>query len=428
MEFNKEDSKYRIKELYSIFCNHTNITTDSRNIKRGNIFFALKGENFNGNKFAEKAIEQGAALAVIDEKEYNTNDKCFLVDDVLHTLQKLANHHRHQFPDLKILSITGTNGKTTTKELCYAVLSKKYKTVATQGNLNNHIGVPLTLLRITKDTEFAIIEMGANHIGEIDFLCNIAEPVYGLITNIGRAHLEGFGGFEGVIKTKTEMFRYLDRPNHYCIINMDDKSLENYSYSHKNIVYHYSLEKKIESETATLYYKGNIISSNLVGSYNAYNMLAAITVGEIFDVPSSLAIKAIENYKPQNHRSQISKTDNNTLILDCYNANPSSVNAVLNAFESLNTEKKYVVIGAMKELGESSREEHKKVLEILKKMNLEQIVLVGDEFKELIDDSYSWFKTSEEAKQYFIKNPIIGGTILIKGSHSTEMDIIADVL
>ncbi|MFA6199629.1 MAG: UDP-N-acetylmuramoyl-tripeptide--D-alanyl-D-alanine ligase [Bacteroidales bacterium] len=428
MEFNRKDNKQKVKELYSIFCKHPNITTDSRNIKKGDIFFALKGENFNGNKFAEKAIEQGAVLAVIDEKEYNTNNKCFLVDDVLHTLQLLANHHRRQFPDLKMLSITGTNGKTTTKELCYAVLSKRYNTIATQGNLNNHIGVPLTLLRITKDTEFAIIEMGANHIGEIDFLCHIAEPVYGLITNIGRAHLEGFGGFEGVVKTKTEMFRYLDRPNHYCIINMDDKSLGNYSHSHKNIVYHYSLEKNIESKTATLYHKGKVITSNLVGSYNAYNMLAAITVGEIFDVPSSLAIEAIENYKPQNHRSQIAKTDKNTLILDCYNANPSSVNAVLNAFESLNAEKKYVFIGAMKELGESSREEHKKVLEILKKMNLEQIVLVGDEFKELIDDSYSWFKTSEDAKQYFIKNPITGGTILIKGSNSTKMEIIADAL
>lgn len=428
MGFNREDNKDKIEELYSIFCNHPNITTDSRNIKEGDIFFALKGENFNGNKFAEKAIEQGASLAVIDEKEYNTNEKCFLVDDVLYTLQLLANYHRRQFPNLKMLSITGTNGKTTTKELCYAVLSKKYNTIATQGNFNNHIGVPLTLLRITKDTELAIIEMGANHPGEIDFLCHIAEPVYGLITNIGRAHLEGFGSFEGVVKTKTEMFRYLDKPNHYCIINMDDKSLSNYSNSHKNIAYHYSLEKNIESKTANLYYKGKIISSNLVGSYNAYNMLAAITVGEIFDIPLSLAIEAIENFKPQNHRSQILETNKNTLILDCYNANPSSVNAVLKAFEDLKAEKKYAFIGAMKELGLSSNEEHKKVIDILKGMNLENIVLVGDEFKELIDDNFNWFKTSLEAKDYLLNHPIIGGTILIKGSNSTKMEIIADAL
>lgn len=428
MGFNREDNKDKIKEIYSIFCNHPNITTDSRNFKEGDIFFALKGENFNGNKFAEKAIEQGAALAVIDEKEYNTNEKCFLVDDVLYTLQLLANYHRRQFPNLKMLSITGTNGKTTTKELCYAVLSKKYNTIATQGNFNNHIGVPLTLLRIRKDTEFAIIEMGANHPGEIDFLCHIAEPVYGLITNIGRAHLEGFGSFEGVIKTKTEMFRYLDKPNHYCIINMDDKSLADYSFSHKNSTYNYSIKNKISSETATLDYEGKIIKSNLVGSFNSYNILAAIKVGEIFEVPLNLAIEAIETYIPQNHRSQIAKTDKNTLILDCYNANPSSVSAVLIAFEDLKAQKKYAFIGAMKELGLNSKEEHKKVLDILKGMKLENIILVGDEFKELIDDSFTWFKTSLEVKEYLLNNPIIGGTILIKGSNSTKMEIIADAL
>lgn len=428
MGFNREDNRDKIKELYSIFCNHPNITTDSRNIKEGDIFFALKGENFNGNKFAEKAIEQGASLAVIDEKEYNTNEKCFLVDDVLYALQLLANYHRRQFPNLKMLSITGTNGKTTTKELCYAVLSKKYNTIATQGNFNNHIGVPLTLLRITKETEFAIIEMGANHPGEIDFLCNIAEPVYGLITNIGRAHLEGFGSFEGVIKTKTEMFRYLDKPNHYCIINMDDKSLADYSNSHKNSTYNYYIKNKISSETATLDYKGKIIKSNLVGSYNDYNILAAMKVGEIFEVPLNLAINAIETYIPQNNRSQIAKTDKNTLILDCYNANPSSVNAVLTAFEDLKAEKKYAFIGAMKELGLTSKEEHKKVLDILKGMKLENIILVGDEFKELVDDNFTWFKTSLEAKEYLLSHPIIGGTILIKGSNSTKMEIIADAL
>lgn len=428
MEFNREDYKFRIEELYSIFLKHPNITTDSRNIKQGDIFFALKGDNFNGNMFAEKALQEGASFAVIDQKEYKTNDKCFLVDDVLYCLQLLANYHRRQFPKLKMLAITGTNGKTTTKELCHAVIAKKYNTIATQGNFNNHIGVPLTLLRINSETEFAIIEMGANHPGEIDFLCKIAEPKYGLITNIGRAHLEGFGGFEGVIKTKTEMFRYLDKPNHYCIINMDDKSLFDYSKTHKHSFFNYSLKNKINSEIATLEYKGNIIKSNLVGSYNSFNMLAAITVGEIFEVPINISIDAIENYYPQNHRSQIQKTNKNTLILDCYNANPSSLSAALTDFEELNYEKKYAFIGAMKELGESSKEEHRNVVSTLKKMKIKGIILVGQEFEEFKDNSLLWFKTSEDAKKYLLANQIEGATILIKGSNSIKMDILADAL
>ncbi len=311
MEFNREDFKQRTEELYKYFLLNPSITTDSRNIKKGDIFFALKGESFNGNKYAPSALEMGASLCVVDEKEYAINDKYFLVEDVLYTLQLLSNHHRRQLPDLKLLAITGTNGKTTTKELTHAVISQKYNTIATQGNFNNHIGVPLTLLRITPQTEFAIIEMGANHQGEIDFLCKIAEPKYGLITNIGKAHLEGFGGFEGVIKTKTELFRYLDRKNHFAIINMDDISLSNYSKEHKNLTYKYSLTNKINSETAQLDYEGHIINSKLIGSYNSHNILAAMTVGKIFEVDLNLSIKAIEDYTPTNHRSQIHKTKDN---------------------------------------------------------------------------------------------------------------------
>ncbi len=431
MEFNREDNKQRIEELYKYFLLNPSITTDSRNIKKGDIFFALKGESFNGNKFAPKALEMGASLCVVDEKEYAINDKYFLVEDVLYALQLLANHHRRQFPDLKLLAITGTNGKTTTKELTHAVISQKYNTIATQGNFNNHIGVPLTLLRITPQTEFAIIEMGANHQGEIDFLCKIAEPKYGLITNIGRAHLEGFGGFEGVIKTKTELFRYLDKENHFAIINMDDNSLSNYSKEHKNLTYKYSLTNKINSETAKLNFEGHIINSKLIGSYNSHNILAAMTIGKIFEVDLNLSIKAIEDYTPTNHRSQIHKTKDNTLILDCYNANPSSLMVALQDFENLKADNKYAFIGAMKELGEESTKEHKNIIDILRSMNLKGIILIGEEFEEFEKDKKEneiYFKTSSLAKEYLLENKIKGGTILIKGSHSTKMDVLSDAL
>lgn len=431
MEFNREDFKQRIEELYKHFLLNPSITTDSRNIKKGDIFFALKGESFNGNKFAQKALEMGASLCVVDEKEYAINDKYFLVEDVLYALQLLANHHRRQFLDLKLLAITGTNGKTTTKELTHAVISQKYNTIATQGNFNNHIGVPLTLLRITPQTEFAIIEMGANHQGEIDFLCKIAEPKYGLITNIGRAHLEGFGGFEGVIKTKTELFRYLDRETHFAIINMDDISLSNYSKEHKNLTYKYSLTNKINSETAKLDFEGHIINSKLIGSYNSQNILAAMTIGKIFEVDLNLSIKAIEDYTPTNHRSQIQKTKDNTLILDCYNANPSSLMVALQDFENLKADNKYAFIGAMKELGEESTKEHKNILDIIRNMNLKGVILIGEEFEEFEKgkkENEIYFKTSSLAKEYLLENKIKGGTILIKGSHSTKMDVLSDAL
>lgn len=431
MEFNREDNKQRIEELYKYFLLNPSITTDSRNIKKGDIFFALNGESFNGNKYAPSALEMGASLCVVDEKEYAINDKYFLVEDVLYTLQLLSNHHRRQFPDLKLLAITGTNGKTTTKELTHAVISQKYNTIATQGNFNNHIGVPLTLLRITPQTEFAIIEMGANHQGEIDFLCKIAEPKYGLITNIGRAHLEGFGGFEGVIKTKTELFRYLDRETHFAIINMDDISLSNYSKEHKNLTYKYSLTNKINSETAKLDFEGHIINSKLIGSYNSQNILAAMTIGKIFEVDLNLSIKAIEDYTPTNHRSQIQKTKDNTLILDCYNANPSSLMVALQDFENLKADNKYAFIGAMKELGEESTKEHKNILDIIRNMNLKGVILIGEEFEEFEKgkkENEIYFKTSSLAKEYLLENKIKGGTILIKGSHSTKMDVLSDAL
>jgi UDP-N-acetylmuramoyl-tripeptide--D-alanyl-D-alanine ligase len=428
MECNSKDNKRRVEEFYKIFLLNPNITTDTRNINKGDIFFALKGDSFNGNTFAKKALDSGASFAVIDEKEYLLDERCFLVDDALSFLQDVALYHRRQFPQLKLIAITGTNGKTTTKELLYCVLSTKYNTLATKGNFNNHIGVPLTLLRINSKTEIAIIEMGANHIGEINFLCHIAEPNYGLITNIGRAHLEGFGSFENIVKTKTELFVYLDKEDKYPIINMDDSSLKNYSNKHKNKFYQYSLSSSYpKQEGAQISFEGEIIKSKLVGEYNQINILASIIVGNIFNVPLSLSKKAIESYTPTIHRSEKRETKTNTLIVDCYNANPSSMDVALNDFAKNKSKNRYVLLGAMKELGKESREEHKKIVEKVKNMQLKGAFFVGEEYKGLIDEEYL-FPNSLLLKEYLKENPIINSTILIKGSNSTKMDILLDVL
>src|SRR5574344_1320975 len=432
MEFNRENSQYRlnrIEELYSIFLSHPHASTDTRAIGKGDIFFALKGDNFNGNQFAQKALETGASLAVVDQKEYCTNEKCFLVDNTLTCLQLLATYHRRQMQDLKVLAITGTNGKTT-KELTAAVLATKYNVLATQGNLNNQIGVPLTLLRITPQTQIAIIEMGASHPKDIAELCFIAEPDYGLITNVGRAHIAGFGSFENIVKTKTELFLYLEGREGLCFINMDDNNLAPWIDKLDCKIVPFSIMNPQEGVMASVWFDGQIIKSHLLGSYNAHNMLAAMVVGKIFKVDLLKAKQAIEDYQPSNNRSQIQKTDKNTLILDCYNANPSSFEAVFADFKAIEAENKMAFIGAMKELGEVSIQEHKKVIEQLKALNLKKIILVGDEFKEgiTLDTDMFWFSSSQQAKDYLTQNPVSGATILIKGSNSTKMIVLADVL
>lgn len=431
MEFIRKNIQSNIEELYKIFLENPIITTDSRSIDKESIFFALKGENFNGNMFSKNALENGASYSIIDQEEYYIDNRTILVDNVLKTLQSLANYHRNQFKELIVLAITGTNGKTTTKELVNTILSKKYNTIATLGNYNNHIGLPLTLLKIQKQNQIAIIEMGANHIGEIEELCNIAEPNYGIITNIGKAHLEGFGSFENIIKTKLELFTYLDNANHFPIINMDDPNLKRYYSTHKNKVFTYHTESINKYNTACIEFENRKVKSNLIGNYNNENIMAAMVIGKIFSVGIEDSINAIENYIPSNHRSQIKETKTNTLVLDCYNANPSSVKAAILDFINDKHNKKTICLGAMRELGLESVNEHKKIINIISKGNFDKVFLVGEEFKNLDKSSiknHYWFHTSLELRDYLIKYPIINSKILIKGSRTTKMEAIGDVL
>lgn len=441
MESNRTSSQ-EIEKLYAHYLQYPNISTDSRSIKQGDIFFALKGENFDGNEFVFKAIEQGASLVVCDNEKIKQRDnflkqrnKIFLCEDSLLTLQNLASYHRKQLKTT-IIGISGTNGKTTTKELIQVVLSKKFKTLATKGNLNNHIGVPLTLLSIPFDTEIAIVEMGANHVGEIGFLCDIAMPDLAILTNIGTAHIEGFGSRENIIKTKKELFDFVK--NNSCekshiFVNFDDEALKDETFSKKTT---YSLNTKAdisakacsENGYAQIIFKDCVITSNLVGIYNAYNILAALTIGLHFGVEIQKIKEAIENYIPSNNRSQILKTQTNTLILDCYNANPSSCSSAVEAFANMQANRKMVFMGAMKELGEVSQKEHENILSQIKSKNFERIVLVGKEYKAVAKDEVECFETSEEFKQFLLANPIENATILIKGSRSTKMEILKNVL
>lgn len=434
MECNRESIE-KIKELYSHYLKNPSISTDSRSIKKGDIFFALKGDNFDGNNFVFQAIEQGASLVVCDNKQIEKGDKILLCENSLTMLQNLATYHRKQLKTT-IIGISGTNGKTTTKELIQVVLSKKFKTLATKGNLNNHIGVPLTLLSIPCDTEIAIVEMGANHVGEIGFLCDIAMPDLAILTNIGTAHIEGFGSRENIIKTKKELFDFVK--NNSCekshiFVNADDNALKDETFSKKTT---YSLNTKAdisakaccENGYAQILYKDNLIASNLVGAYNAYNILASLTIGLHFGVELEQIKKAIEQYTPSNNRSQILKTNNNTLILDCYNANPSSCTSSIESFANMEANHKMVFMGAMKELGEVSIQEHKRVFDLLQSKGFERIVLIGEEYRSVLEGKVEWYANSEEFKENLIKNKIEEATILIKGSRSTKMEILKDVL
>lgn len=418
------------------------VCTDTRKLISGSVFFALKGSNFNANEFAQKAIEAGCALAVVDDEKF-ISDKIVLVKDVLKALQALANYHRKQL-SIPVLGITGSNAKTTNKELINAVLSKKFYTLATVGNLNNHIGVPLTLLSITKEHEFAIIEMGANHQGEIEELCTIAEPHYGLITNIGKAHLEGFGGIEGVKKGKSEMYRYIKSKNGKVFINGDDEVLYELAFNNDKITYGckklYDLIGKdvTADETVSLKYttrysekdwnKIETINTQIVGAYNFINCLTAVCVGNYFKVEDKLIKEALESYVPNMNRSQLVKTNNNTLLLDAYNANPNSMKVAIENFSNYKSDKKLVLLGDMFELGEYSAEEHSKIIELLKEKNIANVILVGDEFFKLSDNYYKKFKTTNECKEYLQQQSIQNTTVLIKGSRGMKMEALQDVL
>ncbi len=421
-----------IDKLYNAYLASRHVTTDSRAITPGCIFFAFRGANFDGNAFAPQALEQGAALCVISDPQYKVDDRCIVVPDVLATLQELAREHRRHLT-IPVIGITGTNGKTTTKELVHAVLARRYKTSATAGNFNNHLGVPLTLLSIPADTQIAIVEMGANHPGEIAGLCSIADPDCGLITNVGRAHLEGFGSFDGVIRTKTELYRHLAAKNGLVFVNADNEHLMPIA---KNIDHHLTYGSSAEADTRGTYVGSdpymhfyfevgdNVYNthSHLLGAYNFDNAMAAVAVGLHFGVEPWDIKEAIEAYTPANQRSQWKETANNNLYLDCYNANPSSMAAALRAFSDIKAPHKAAIIGAMRELGSTSLEEHQRLVDTLDKSHLDYCLLIGPEFDGIsLTNNTKHVNTTEEAITLLKEWGPKGYTILIKGSNSNRL-------
>ena len=442
-----------IEKLYALFLKHPIVCTDTRDIKTGSVFFALKGENFNGNKFAEQALNAGCSLVVIDEKEYQKDERFFLVDDVLTALQQLANYHRKQL-NIPVIGITGSNGKTTSKELINAALSQKYKVLATKGNLNNHIGVPLTLLSMTKEHEMAIVEMGANHQGEIEMLCKIAEPDFGVITNIGKAHLEGFGGIEGVKKGKSELYKFIQEQKARLperegklFVHGDDPVLLELAGSCEKVTYGTEklfdivglMNQNMESgfisfQWATRYNASNLkksetVSTQLVGVYNYYNLLCAACVGNYFKVDDASINKALREYTPSNNRSQLHKTQNNVLILDYYNANPSSMSLAIENFAELNHPNKMLILGDMLELGEESAKEHMAIINLIQQKNIKNALLVGPYFIEAGKSfGAKTFATSDDLVKFIIQHPIRENTILIKGSRGIKLEKVVDVL
>lgn len=430
-----------IEQLYTIYKQYPSVQTDTRKLQKGDIYFALKGENFNGNTFVQKAIEAGAAYAVIDEEQYAAPGKTILVDNVLITLQQLANYHRKQFNNLPggrqvpFIAITGSNGKTTTKELIHAVLATVYKTYTTEGNLNNHIGIPLTLLKIKDDAEIAVIEMGANHQKEIESYCVYTQPTHGIITNCGKAHLEGFGGTEGVKKGKGELYTYLRINNGTAFVMWDYDYLQEMSKGISSIVKYGTTHADIkgrllksnpflEVEIKNDFDTGSI-KTQLVGDYNLSNVLAAVTLGKYFNVPANKIKEAIENYSPSNSRSQLIEKDTNKIILDAYNANPSSMKLAIENFSRLPAENKVLMLGAMAELGEESIAEHISIIDLIKQSNWKAVVLVGGDFLQIQHPYYS-FATAIEAKSWLQAQHFENTHLLIKGSRSMKMEMVLE--
>jgi len=420
----------KIQDIHELFLKCSKVSIDTRNIQANSFFVAIKGERFDANTFAKEALDKGASYVLIDNSKYYINERTVLVDDSLKALQDLAKFHR-QYLKLPIIALTGSNGKTTTKELINVVLSKKYKTAATIGNLNNHIGVPLTLLSFTKETQIGIVEMGANHQKEIEFLCDIAQPDFGYITNFGKAHLEGFGGVEGVIKGKSEMYTYLKANHKSVFVNLDDEIQNTKTTDFKRITFSQkdnSSNVFIESVSANPFVKitalGVEINSHLIGLYNANNINAAITIGNHFDI-SPIDIKAaIESYIPENNRSQLMTKGSNEIILDAYNANPSSMKVALENFIQLDKSNKMIIIGDMYELGEESLAEHKAIVDFLNNTSSFDCHFVGkDFFANKIDKINFYFYSSfDELAQYLSAKTIEDKTILIKGSRGMALE------
>ncbi|RBP29949.1 UDP-N-acetylmuramoyl-tripeptide--D-alanyl-D-alanine ligase [Oceanihabitans sediminis] len=424
----------KIEQLHQLYLQCNKVSTDTRKIENNSLFFALKGENFNGNTFAKQAIENGAKYVVIDEEAYAIEGKTLLVDNVLKTLQKLASYHR-DYLKVKIISLTGSNGKTTTKELINATLSQKFKTVATIGNLNNHIGVPLTLLSMDKSTEIGIVEMGANHLKEIEFLCNIAKPDYGYITNFGKAHLEGFGSIEGVIQGKTELYQFLKENNKHIFFNADDFIQEEKLQGYK-LKFGFTQTKedyyKIELEEANPFVvckvENTTITSNLIGAYNFMNLSAAISIASYFKVDLKAIKKGIENYTPNNNRSQIITVGSNKVVLDAYNANPTSMQAALNNFSKLKSTNKIVILGDMFELGSEAEAEHQNIAGLSLKLGFDKIYLVGENFykTELLSDRIEKHPSFAAFKENFKKPE--NANLLIKGSRGMALERTLELL
>ena len=427
-----------IEQLYNIFLENPTIVTDTRKCQKESIFFALKGANFNGNHYAQQAIELGCKYAIVDEAEYeNESQNILLVDDCLTTLQQLAHHHRSKIK-IPVIGITGTNGKTTTKELVTKVLAEEFNVLSTIGNLNNHIGVPLTLLRMTKEHEIAVVEMGANHVGEIKALAKIADPNFGLITNVGHAHIEGFGSFENIIKTKGELYDYIrDRKDGKIFIDYDNHYLRDISQEITSI--YYGVEDdlfvcgKVDANDPYLTFSWRFsrdfhqVHTHLIGEYNLTNALAAVSIGKYFGVKKAKINKAIEEYQPTNNRSQLTKTERNTLIVDAYNANPTSMNAALRNFEKMKISNKVLILGDMKELGDDTLAAHQDILDSISKNSFDEVFLVGDIFSKTKTD-HKHFRELNDFLNYLESHPLSNKYILIKGSRGIQLEKTIELL
>jgi UDP-N-acetylmuramoyl-tripeptide--D-alanyl-D-alanine ligase len=426
-----------MEELFNLFYETSGVCTDTRAISKDCLFICLKGPQFNGNTFASQALENGAKYVIVDEPEFVNDKRIFLVENGLIFLQQLANFHRKKF-SIPVIGITGSNGKTTTKELLSAVLQKRWSVLSTIGNLNNHIGVPLTLLRLTNEHDIAIIEMGANKPNDIQELCEIAEPTHGIITNIGKAHLEGFGDFNGVLKTKTELYLSVEERNGTVVYNIEDDTLSRAVPQHINLFSFGTGHADINGELIQLTpfvefkwkyngYTSPILSTNLVGKYNFNNFLAAISFGKLFDVSNEAINEAISNYTPTNNRSQVKKTAKNTLVLDCYNANPTSMSSAIESFQQIKHNNKWVILGDMRELGKESKREHVLIVQLVEELQL-KCITVGEEFLILKNSTISYqFKTTQEAKDFLIENPLSNALILLKGSRGIGLEKLEEV-
>lgn len=424
----------KIEGIYEYYKQSYKVVKDTRDDVRDAIYFSLKGESFDGNRYAKDAIEKGASYAIVDDEDYCINEQTILVEDALKCLQDLARYHRLKL-GVPIFALTGSNGKTTTKELLNAVMQQKFNCQSTQGNLNNHIGVPLTLLSIRPEHEFGVVEMGANHIGEIEMLCDIAMPDYGLITNFGRVHLEGFRSFEGVIQGKTEMYRFLRAHNRVVFVNAADPLQVEHADGIKQVTFgtedaDFPSQMIGADPFVELSYPGNHIESNLIGAYNYNNIAMATAAGRYFEVGDHLIKKAIENYVPSNNRSQIIDKDSNKIILDAYNANPNSMEAAILNFANLSDNNKVAILGDMFEVGDGSHQEHQRIDDLLHENGIEQAMLIGEHFNAITvsSDKFLQFKTFQDFQEYFETLKIQNTTFLIKASRGMKLERVLDFL